>query len=211
MFKIENSFEVQRILTQDSDNETSQQPKNGKQIVKSVWEFFRPAVITCAIILFVTQVLVMFAVVPTESMSPLIAPNSYIIANRCAYLGNAEPKRGDVVIFKNNQTAAPLLVKRVIGVGGDTIMVRGGIVYVNNEPLDESEYVLGETLPQSHGSCYDVPEGYVMLLGDNRMNSFDSRGWDDPYVAVSEICGRVFMCIDFNAGGNGVTFVTNPY
>lgn len=78
--------------------------------------------------------------------------------------------RGDIVIFRI--PGDKLLIKRIIGVGGDDVQIRDGSVYLNGKKLDEL-YVNGRgTL---YGEEMVVPQGHVYVMGDNRSNSVNSR------------------------------------
>ena len=215
LFATENSLEEQRVRMQEpqNDEEQEQEPtEKPKNYARQVWEFFRPSIIACAILLLLNQFLLLFAVVPTGSMIPAIASHSYILANRCAYLGKAEPQRGDIVVFETDQSSSELLVKRILAVGGDTVQLKEGKVYLNGAVLDESAYVNGETYAYvNFSSTFQVPEGCVLLFGDNRANSADARLWEDPYVPVEDIKGEVFFAVSLNAENRYIRFVKNPF
>ncbi len=85
-----------------------------------------------------------------------------------------------------------MFIKRIIGLPGDTVMIRDGKVYINDseEPLDDSfcpEDPLGDYGP------YTVPEGSYFMLGDNRNYSKDSRFWDNQYVRTDQIVGKALI------------------
>lgn len=99
------------------------------------------------------------------------------------------PARGDVIVF-DSAVRQGQLVKRVIGLPGDTIRIKAGHVYVNDVKLDEP-YALGST--SCLQTCGDViiPDGHYFVLGDNRAESVDSRqGWT---VARGDVIGRVLF------------------
>ena len=114
--------------------------------------------------------------VPTGSMIPTIMVNDRIMSNKFIY-HFTDPKPGDIVVFTpspNIHTDAPRLVKRLVGVEGDWIEVKNGVVYRNGVPLIEpyENQTPDYTLP-----LFRVPRGYVFVLGDNRRNSYDSHAW----------------------------------
>ena len=122
--------------------------------------------------------------------------NSFILANRRAYDRNG-PVRGDIIIFETDQSDSNLLVKRVIATEGEVVELRNDRVYIDGEPLPEP-YAVGKTEAHSSGSVFHVPAGCVLVFGDNRERSADARYWDDPYVPISSIKGRVFLTFSLN-------------
>lgn len=97
--------------------------------------------------------------------------------------------RGEVVIFHWPDKPSELLVKRVIGLPGDTVTVTQDAVYINGKKLIESNPDIAKTNGYAVGT-FHVPEGHYFMLGDNRTNSDDSRLWTNKYVARSEIVGE---------------------
>lgn len=141
-----------------------------------------------------------FGTVPSKSMEPTLKAGDVIVTNRLAYM-RGKPQRGDVVVFSHNRSVT---VKRIIGISGDHIEFMDGLVYVNGSVLNEPYLPDGAyTLPLADGNgmyIFDVPQGQVFVLGDNRTDSADSRFWTDqksgkaaPYVPESSIIGRT-MC-----------------
>ncbi|WP_371618110.1 signal peptidase I [Streptomyces sp. NBC_00454] len=120
--------------------------------------------------------------VPTDSMMPTVMPGDHVLAQR---IDGGEVRRGDVVVFKDEQWSASPMVKRVVGIGGDTVKCcgEGGRLTVNGKELDEP-YIAEEKLdvvgaPGGSASRtpfeVTVPEGSLFLLGDRRGTSLDSR------------------------------------
>ncbi len=83
------------------------------------------------------------------------------------------------------------LIKRVIGLPGDHIIIKDGIVNVNGEDLQE-DYVKNNDFSDDE-LIYDVPEGKYFFLGDNRPVSKDSRRWINPYVDQADIKGKAIL------------------
>ncbi len=118
-------------------------------------------------------------IIPTGSMQPTIELRNYVLAEKLSYRFSGDPEYKDVVVFKNptRDPAAPILIKRLIAVGGQTIDLKDGVVYIDGEQLDEP-YTHGKpTNPLNPAIEYPftVPEGYYWMMGDNRTNSGDSR------------------------------------
>ncbi|POX45602.1 signal peptidase I [Streptomyces sp. Ru71] len=140
------------------------------------------------------------SVVRSESMEPTYRPGDRIVFER---IDGGQVRRGDVVLVSEPDRYGPgvLLVKRVIGVGGDRVACcagsgAGSRVTVNGTPLREPYVHDGEADGGFTGQKYDVrvPEGRMFLLGDNRGNSRDSRAFLDDRggtVPLSAVRGRV--------------------
>jgi signal peptidase I len=147
------------------------------------------------------------------SMNNTLEDNQYIIINKLAYYIGS-PKRGDVVVFKAKQTNEKYYVKRVLGVGGDEVILRGGDVFIKTPDSEfevkiEEAYLaednLGRTYqrhPNSGNTTekrYQVPSDQYFLMGDNRQGSLDSRSFKDengaevPFIAENDIKGRVWF------------------
>ncbi len=145
--------------------------------------------------------------VPSGSMTPTLKTNDYILVEKLRYglrmpfvdrtvVPWSQPERGDIVVFKrsdNPTTGADEseqdFVKRVIGVEGDIVELVGNEVFVNGELLYEPYAEWGSYI-QKGTLTFLVPEGSLFVLGDNRGDSFDSRFWDDPYVAAEQVVGK---------------------
>lgn len=99
-----------------------------------------------------------------------------------------EPERFDVVVCRYPNRGKTNFVKRVVGLPGDTIEIKGGYLYVNGER--QPEKFLHERMISPFGP-YTVPEGHYFLMGDNRNNSNDSRSSRVGPVTRDMIIGRV--------------------
>lgn len=130
--------------------------------------------------------------VPTGSMEPTIHVNDRVLIDKISYRF-VEPQRGDIAMFSPpdvllQQNLHDDLIKRVIGLPGETIEVKGGRVYVNNEPLQEN-YIAAP--PDYQWGPEEVPADSYLVLGDNRNNSYDSHFWG--YVPRDRILGRAML------------------
>ena len=112
-------------------------------------------------------------------MEPNLKTGERVLAVRFAYMLSG-PKRGDVVIFKYPCDPSKNYVKRVIGLPGDTVEIRGGVMYVNGEALSEPYKELA-----AHGNYgpETVRADNLFVLGDNRDQSNDSRYWGELPLA----------------------------
>ncbi|MFF1477836.1 signal peptidase I [Streptomyces sp. NPDC058301] len=110
--------------------------------------------------------------VPTQSMNPTVKAGDRVLAQR---IDGADVKRGDVVIFKDKVWGNVPMVKRVVGIGGDTVKCcdQGGKLTVNGRPIDEP--YLHNTAASTTKFSATVPKDQLFLLGDERDVSLDSR------------------------------------
>lgn len=138
--------------------------------------------------------------VPSSSMENTLQVGDYLLS--VPLIDNNElPSRGDVVVFTPpvswGEPEGTTYVKRVVGVGGDTVECcdSDGNVILNGVPLQEP--YLKDGLNNSNITySYTVPEGYVFVLGDNRYNSYDSRYHPaDPFIPVQSVLGQPLMVI----------------
>ncbi len=106
------------------------------------------------------------------SMEPTLDEGDRILINRMSYHFR-DPKNGDVIVFHSPVTEGEDLVKRVIGVGGDRIVIADGKLYVNGI-LQNEPYLLEQDWGMENVDL-TVPEGQLFVMGDNRNNSGDSR------------------------------------
>jgi signal peptidase I len=112
-----------------------------------------------------------------SSMLPTIEEGEYIMVSKAAYFFG-EPHRGDIIVFDSPQDPRSDLIKRIIGLPGDTVEIRDDKVTVNGTTLAEPY-----TLEPPHYLMMpeEIPAGHYFVLGDNRNNSSDShRGWTVP-------------------------------
>lgn len=121
-----------------------------------------------------------------NSMEPSLHDGEFVVVNRLAYLGK-EPQRGDIVVFRFPLDPNRRFIKRVVGLPGDTVAARDGIIYVNGVPMDEP---YTSARPRYSGK-WEVGEGELFVLGDNRNNSSDSQNWGN--LDQEELVGKAVL------------------
>lgn len=176
------------------------------------WELLQTVILTLVIFLGVRSVVQNFRV-EGASMEPTLTTGQYLLINKAAYFhvdGNpmehlvptshqgssayilGGPQRGDIVVFRAPTQPDKDFIKRVIGLPGDTVLIKNGQVSVNGERLDEPyiHFPASYTYPFD-GQPKQVPDGTYFVLGDNRPNSSDSHlGW---FVPVANLVGRAWI------------------
>ena len=127
--------------------------------------------------------------IPSQSMVPTLRVGDRVLVNKFIYRFS-EPQRGDIVVFRSVEGGGEDLIKRVVGVPGDEISVRGGTLYVNGERQREP-YVNKKFPDRSTFARTTVPQGHYFMMGDNRANSRDSRFFGP--VPKKNIEGEAFL------------------
>lgn len=125
-------------------------------------------------------------VVDGSSMTPTLASGQYVLVNRIAYL-TGEPQRGDVIVLHSLEDAGTDLIKRLIGLPGETISIANGVVAVNGVPLHEP-YL---NAPPRYQGEWTLQADEFFVLGDNRNNSRDSHNFGP--VKRSNLVGQATL------------------
>lgn len=162
--------------------------KNQNSICKQILSFMIVFFFSLACVVLVIKFVAYSAYTPTASMYNTLQTKDKFVISRIEYK-NKDPQRGDIISFNSTQVSKnePQLIKRIIGLPGDTIEIKQGNVYVNGTLLKEN-YALKDKFTSQ--TKYVVPENCYFVMGDNRANSYDSRYWKAPYVKRSDIIGK---------------------
>ena len=150
-----------------------------------LWEIVQ-TLIMAVILYFLIDAVVGRVRVENISMQPTLHQDQFILVNKLAYkLGNYQ--RGDIIVFHFPGDPEEDYIKRVIGLPGDTVEVRGGHVYVNGMMLEE-DYIAAAP---NYDKVYQVPEDGLFVLGDNRNQSSDSHMWG--HVPTVNVVGKALI------------------
>jgi signal peptidase I len=145
--------------------------------------------------------------IPSPSMVPTLDPGDRVLVARFLYRFTT-PAHGDIVVFKYPLDTRVVFIKRVIGLPGDTLSLREGHVYRNGvelrepyvakvgdetAPTEPAAPVSGSTMsePWSLNQPYTVPPHTYFMMGDNRLDSDDSRVWGP--VPARDLIGKAFL------------------
>jgi signal peptidase I len=161
---------------------TVEQPANWKRFVLDILE----TLILAVVLYFGINAVSARVRVDGFSMRPTLQDGEYILVNKLAYK-TGEPQRGDIVVFVFPVNPQEDLIKRVIGLPGESVSVHNGIVAVNGAPLTEP-YIAS---PPAYDGDWVVPEGQLFVLGDNRNDSRDSHQWG--LLPIENVIGRAVL------------------
>lgn len=127
------------------------------------------------------------------NMAPTLLAGDLIATDTRQYAVGHTPERGEIITFKYPKDTSIIYVKRVIGLPGENISIKGGSLYINGEEIAEP-YIQDNSNVRPYSQYMDekkIPEGHVFVLGDNRDNSNDSRFWG--MLPISKITGKVTL------------------
>ena len=172
-------------------------------------EYAEAIIIAILIALFIRTFIVQAFKIPSGSMKPTLLIGDHILVNKFIYgvripfvrkalISIGEPKREDVIVFIYPEDRAKDFIKRVVGVGGDTIEIRNKKIFLNGLPYQDNhgvyvdDFILpGSIQPRDNFGPFTVPKGTVFAMGDNRDQSYDSRFWG--VVDLKDVLGKAFM------------------
>jgi signal peptidase I len=161
-----------------------------KNILDWVKDIVIAVIIAGIILIFLKPI-----VIQQHSMEPNFQPGDYVITSRQAYTLFGTEERGDIIVFKSSLTDEEgnekNLIKRIIGLPGDTIAIKEGYVYINGEKIDEP-YVAEQGVSGEMDEI-TVPEGELFVMGDNRAVSQDSRSEEVGTISEDSIIGKVII------------------
>ena len=163
-----------------------------EKVKKEIFEWVKVFALAIVFAFIITQ-FIKPTLVRGDSMYSTLEEGDYLIINRMSYKFK-EPERGDIIVFESDlqqdDGSSKDLVKRVIGVSGDTVKIENSKVYVNGEELVEP-YIDDEVTEGDIDTV--VPEDSVFVLGDNREISLDSRYDSVGFINGSDILGKFFV------------------
>ena len=210
---------------------------SNKSLAQSAWEWTKSLAAALVIWFFLRALLVEAFRIPSGSMENTLLIGDFLFVNKALYgaevpvvhkrlPGFRQPARGDVVIFDSVEEPGVNVVKRVVGMPGDTIAMEDNVISINGKPLDEAyatrndpssdpehpqmrawqvRYLVGRDARTYRPTLKNwgpllVPADSFFVMGDNRDNSYDSRYWG--FVGRDRIRGRpLFIYYSYDKNG----------
>jgi signal peptidase I len=179
-------------------------------------EYLESIVVAVILALFIRTFAIQAFKIPTGSMEPNLLIGDHLLVNKLVYspslgpletalMGKRPIERGHVVVFKFPEDPTRDFIKRVIGLPGETVEVRNKTVFIDGKPLqepyahfieqplrpDDPEYGLRTESIRDNWGPQVVPAGQLLVLGDNRDNSRDSRFWG--FLPEDQVKGRALL------------------
>jgi signal peptidase I len=210
-----------RVIRRDDPGESPAAPRRS-----SLREMFESICVAVILAFFVRTFVVQAFKIPSGSMEPNLLIGDHLLVNKFVSaptmtgvertLLPIEPiQRGDVIVFKHPDNPDRDLIKRTIGLPGETIELRNRTVYVNGVPLAEpyAHFMfpagatdISETDVRRNYGPVTVPAGQYFMMGDNRDNSEDSRYWG--FLPRDHVKGKaLFLYMSFGEGPGSVAHV----
>ena len=161
---------------------------------KSGFENLQIVIIALSLAIVIRALVAEPRYIPSDSMVPTLHVGDRVVVEKISY-HLQPPKTGDIVVFappeklqEQGFTQDQAFIKRIIGLPGQTVAVKKGLVYLNDQPLVE-KYIAEP--PQYQWGPYRVPENEYFVMGDNRNNSNDSSRWG--FLPKQNIIGRAVV------------------
>jgi signal peptidase I len=179
------------------------------KIKSKIREFAEGIIAAVLIALLITTFVVKMYKIPSRSMVPTLLVGDQLVVNKFIYgikipylrntiLPITDPQRGDIVVFIYPQDRSLDFIKRVIGIGGDTIEIQDKKIFINGKVFTDSIGIYSDKMiypgsfqPRDNFGPVTIPKNSLFVMGDNRDESMDSRFWG--FVDLKDVQGKAFM------------------
>jgi signal peptidase I len=175
------------IPSSPSEAPAKRSPDRPRSVLGMVVEIVIIVAAAFAIAMLVQLFIVKPFTIPSVSMEPTLMVGDRVLVNRLTYHFR-DPRRGDVVVFPS-PIEDENLIKRIVAVGGDTVEVKDGALYLNGQRQAEPQ--LKDQTIDGVFPLTTIPAGYVFMMGDNRNDSADSRVFGP--VSTKALLGKAFV------------------
>ncbi len=190
------SFKERGSVTRRGKNGDASRAAAPRPPAKSVVREYAEALIIAILLALVIRTFVVQAFkIPSGSMLPTLQIGDHILVNKFLYYFRPI-QRGDIIVFKFPQDESRDFIKRVIGLPGETLEIRGKEVLINGKPLQEpyavyADWPIGRVGERGRLGPIVIPADTLFMMGDNRDHSMDSRVWG--FLDVAKVKGKSFV------------------
>lgn len=164
--------------------------KKESKVLYWIVDWVETIIVALALALVIRQFAFQTSEVMSGSMIPTLQIRDRVIVNKLVYRFR-EMKRGEIVLFGSTIDPKKDFIKRLIGLPGDKVTIRNGILIINDQPVSQKEWNI--VWDNTNYGPKVVPQGQYFFLGDNRPSSYDSRFWG--FVPKSKIIGKAFIIV----------------
>jgi signal peptidase I len=179
------------------------------KIKSKIREFIEGILAAVLIALLITTFVIKMYKIPSRSMVPTLLVGDQLVVNKFIYgikipyfrntiIPLTDPQRGDIIVFIYPNDRSLDFIKRVIGIGGDTIAIQDKKIFINGKLFKDKSGIYtdkiiyqGSVQPRDNFGPVTVPNGSLFVLGDNRDESMDSRFWG--FVDLKDVQGKAFI------------------
>lgn len=180
-----------------ADRSSAPEGTRARSSTRNTLEWVAVLVVAVVLAVVIKAFFVQAFKIPSESMEPTLMPGDRVVVNKLSYRAH-DVNRGDIVVFHRPERAPSgpntpaQLIKRVIGLPGETITTRDSHIFIDGRRLVEP-YLDPDTPTYDIDNPVTVPEGQIWVMGDNRLHSGDSRYFGP--IEIDSIIGRAFFKI----------------
>ncbi len=183
--------------------------KSSKIIKSKTREFIEGIITAILIALLITTFFIKMYKIPSRSMVPTLLVGDQLVVNKFIYgikipyfrniiLPISDPQRGDIIVFIYPKDRALDYIKRVIGIGGDTIEIKDKKIFINGKLFTDITSIYSDkniypssVQPRDNFGPVTIPTGSLFVMGDNRDESADSRFWG--FVDLKDVQGKAWL------------------
>ena len=194
-------------MAKDDKSKTKEQTK--EKTKSKAKEYIESIIIAILIAVFIRTFIICAYKIPSRSMVQTLLVGDHILVNKFLYgvkipflrktiISVSEPQRGDIVVFIYPKDQSKDFIKRVIGVGGDTIEIKNKKIFINGKEYSDSYGIYSDNTiypatmqPRDNFGPVTVPKNSIFVMGDNRDESLDSRFWG--FVNLKDVEGKAFI------------------
>jgi signal peptidase I len=183
--------------------------KSKNKSKSKIQEYIEAIIIAILIAVFIRTFIIQAFKIPSRSMVPTLLVGDHLLVNKFIYgvkipyfrktiIPFTDLQRGDIVVFIYPNDRTKDFIKRVIGIGGDTIEINNKKIFINGKGYTDTFGIYSDSViyprtmqPRDNYGPVTVPKGSIFVMGDNRDESADSRFWG--FVDLKDVEGKAFI------------------